>query len=68
MISGWYKNSSGELIATTTGCGCCSGEYYIETDKEEILAELKRNIKVLEQSCINLGYENIEELKKAIGE
>lgn len=66
MISGWYKNSSGELTATTTGCGCCSGEYYIETDKEEILKELKRNIKVLEESCINLGYKNIDELKNEI--
>jgi hypothetical protein len=30
------------------------------------MIELKRNIKVLEKSCKILGYNNIEELKKAI--
>jgi hypothetical protein len=39
---------------TTNGCGCCSEILYMDSNREEILNELKQNIIVAKEVCMLL--------------
>jgi|15BtaG_2_1085339.scaffolds.fasta_scaffold34781_2 hypothetical protein len=69
MVQFIYKDEE-ELCVSTTGCGCCSRELRIDDDtstddrqviRDEIIDELKDNLKVLVKACDILGID-IEEL------
>lgn len=53
------ENEKDDVVFTTSGCGCCSDTLYASNskDKEEIIAELKRNIEVVKRSCELLGID-----------
>ena len=44
----------------TTGCGCCSQDLYLEDDRDKILEQLKKNVKVLKEACEVLGVDFLE--------
>lgn len=64
----YIHESEGEVVAVTTGCGCCSTNIYLkdEDDRKEIIDELKWNIKVVEDACKYLGitFDELKELTK----
>jgi len=45
----------------TNGCGCCSSTLSLPEDREEIIEQLKRNIRVAKEGCEILGI-TLEEL------
>lgn len=44
----------------TTGCGCCATNLYLESDREEILKQLKRNVEVVKDTCKALNIDFLE--------
>lgn len=60
MIASCYKEEDESAVFVTTGCGCCSQHLYPESSKQAILTELKRNIKVVKDSCEILGIDFLE--------
>ena len=71
MIAGIYKEGN-DIEARTTGCSCCSYEFVINEEtstderqviRDEILDELKDNLRVLENACDILGID-IDELRE----
>ncbi len=65
MINYIYEREN-EVVAITTGCGCCSTEIPLE-QREEIIDELKYNIRVIEDACKFLGI-TFDELKELCNE
>jgi hypothetical protein len=63
MIEYFSTNWDNKKVARTTGCGCCSGELLVENERDEIITELKRNLKVVEDGCRILGI-SLNELKE----
>lgn len=64
MINYIYEREENEIVAITTGCGCCAVEIPIE-QREEIIDHLKYNVKVIEDACKFLGI-TFDELKELI--
>lgn len=62
MINYIRIDDEDKAVAVTTGCGCCSTEISVEVDRDEVISELKLNLKVLEDTCKVLGI-TIDELK-----
>jgi hypothetical protein len=63
-----YENEENEVVAVTTGCGCCSTNIYLNNGSEarqEVIDELKYNVKVIEDACKFLGI-TFDELKELI--
>jgi hypothetical protein len=63
MIEYFTTNWEDKKVARTTGCGCCSIELLVEDERDEIITELKRNLKVVESGCKILGI-SLDELKE----
>lgn len=63
MINYIRIDDEDKAIAVTTGCGCCSTEISVEDERDEVINELKYNLRVLEQSCKVLGI-TIDELRE----
>lgn len=61
MIVCVYENEDNEFTFVTNGCGCCSYNYNFNkandnnSDKEEIIEEVKRTIEVAKNACDVLG-------------
>jgi len=50
---------------TTNGCGCCSETLYMDSDRTQILEELKQNIVVAKEVCLLLDVD-FDEFTKSI--
>ena len=51
MIAYSYESDDNDYTFVTTGCGCCSDQLYLSTDREEIIEQLKRNYRTLKDAC-----------------
>jgi hypothetical protein len=63
MIEYFSTNWEDKKVARTTGCGCCSTELLVEDERDEIITELKRNLRMVEEGCRILGI-SLNELKE----
>jgi len=57
ITSVWKDNEDNDVVFTTSGCGCCSDTLYASNSREEIITELKNNIRVVKRSCELLGID-----------
>ena len=55
-----FVDSEEKCFTRSGGCSCCDTDLYLETDHEEILKELKRNIDVVKESCKVLNIDFLE--------
>lgn len=66
MIVAIYE---GDKEAQTEGCGCCSRHLSFDEDRDEIIGELKENIKIVKEACeiLDIDFERfIEEVIEEI--
>ena len=61
MIVSVYKEDDKKFSFTTAGCGCCSESLTVDNQgREEIIKELKNNVKVLREACRALKIDYLE--------
>lgn len=65
MINYIHETEDEGVVAVTTGCGCCSTNIYLDQSgaRQEMIDELKYNVKVIEDACKFLGI-TFDELKE----
>ena len=62
MITNYYLDSEKKYSFYDEGCGCCSNQYYLDNDINQIILELKSNYSFLIECCDILNIK-LEDLK-----